>query len=99
MKTLILAIIICMTAAYSFADDTNYCNDAAANAQWQKLVTEKPGDMLLQALHALRIGLCVKVEAGQITVDQATDIFEDMRMALVQRRAAEQAQQKEGKKL
>jgi hypothetical protein len=37
----------------------------------------------MHALHALRIGLCFKVDRGDLTVSQATDIFENMRSALI----------------
>ncbi len=39
--------------------------------------------MQIHALHALRLGLCFKVDRGGLTVKQATDIFESMRRALI----------------
>ncbi|MFV1975154.1 MAG: hypothetical protein ACC651_05360 [Candidatus Scalindua sp.] len=36
----------------------------------------------IQALHALRIGLCFTVDRGELTVSQATEIFENLRSAL-----------------
>ena len=36
--------------------------------------------------HALRIGLCQKVDVDVLTIPEATRIFEDMRQALVERR-------------
>ncbi|WP_153304205.1 hypothetical protein [Desulfovermiculus halophilus] len=41
--------------------------------------------MGIQALHALRIGLCQKVDNDVLTIREATRIFEDMREALVNR--------------
>jgi hypothetical protein len=51
--------------------------------QWEALIQEHPDDMQMHALHALRIGLCFKVDRGDLTVSQATDIFENMRSALI----------------
>lgn len=65
------------------ADETNYCYDLESNQQWDILIQKYPYDMELAALHALRIGLCYKVEKGDISLDQATDIFENVRMQLI----------------
>lgn len=67
----------------------NYCHDPAAEAQWQALVAKRPKDYDLQALHALRIGLCLKVDQGGLTVQEATAIFERARDALIRKREAE----------
>jgi len=40
------------------------------------------------------VGLYIKIETGQITVDQATVISEDKRIALIQQRMAEQDRDK-----
>lgn len=37
----------------------------------------------LQTLHALRLGICLKVERGEITLDEGTIIFEDTRRSLI----------------
>ncbi len=39
--------------------------------------------MQIHALHALRVGLCFKVERCDTTVDEATEIFENMRSTLI----------------
>jgi len=36
------------------------------------------------SLHALRLGLCVKVDRGGINVSQATDIFEMARTSIIE---------------
>jgi len=48
-----------------------------------------PDDMKIQALHALRIGLCQKFDEEHLTIEQTTKIFEAMRMALVKKRELE----------
>ena len=74
-------------------EQPNHCYDADANTEWEALIQKYPGDNQLHALHALRIGLCLKVDRGDITVDEANAIFENMRMALV--RAKERERDKE----
>jgi hypothetical protein len=55
--------------------------------------------MEVQALHAIRIGLCVKVDKGGITLDQATEIFESAREAIIEKRKADEKRQKDKRKL
>ena len=57
------------------ADSSNTCNDPDSWKEWNRLIAKYPQDMTVQALHALRIGLCLKIERGDLTVDQATEIF------------------------
>jgi hypothetical protein len=47
------------------------------------MVQEHPGDLQIHAFHALRLGLCFKVGRGDLTVSLATEIFENMRSALI----------------
>ena len=61
----------------------NYCSDPEANTEWEVLVLKYPADLQIHALHALRMGLCFKVSRGDIDLDQATEIFENMRLALI----------------
>ncbi|MGR3174542.1 MAG: hypothetical protein ACUZ8N_08100 [Candidatus Scalindua sp.] len=64
-------------------EEKNYCNDPEANTEWEVLVLKYPADLQIHALHALRMGLCFKVSRGDIDLDQATEIFENMRLALI----------------
>jgi UDP-N-acetyl-D-mannosaminuronate dehydrogenase len=66
--------------------------------QWEALIQEHPYDMQIHSLHALRLGLCFKVDRGDLTVSQATEIFENMRSALVNAKAEEMEKElEEGK--
>ena len=49
-------------------------------------MAKHPEDIELQTLHALWLGLCQKVERGEVTAAQAIDIFEKARQTLVQQR-------------
>ncbi|MFC1533217.1 hypothetical protein ACFLZG_03070 [Thermodesulfobacteriota bacterium] len=42
--------------------------------------------MDIQTLHALRIGLCAKVERGDLTVQEATLIFESARDSIINKK-------------
>jgi hypothetical protein len=64
-------------------EEKNYCSDPEANTEWEVLVLKYPADLQIHALHALRMGLCFKVSRGDIDLDQATEIFENMRLALI----------------
>ena len=55
------------------------------------MIQKHPGDQDVHTLHALRIGLCVKVDRGDLTVEQATAIFEKARTALVEMSREEEA--------
>jgi hypothetical protein len=46
------------------------------------------------SLHALRIGLCQKVDDEVMTIPEATKIFEDMRKALIKHRSREEMMEK-----
>jgi hypothetical protein len=72
--------------------DGNTCHDAASWQEWQDLLAQSPTDMDLHTLHALRLGLCVKVERGDLQQDEATTIFEDARQALLAQRRVQRLQ-------
>lgn len=42
----------------------NYCQDRESWKEWDTLVQKHPNDMDIQTFHALRIGLCVKIQRG-----------------------------------
>jgi hypothetical protein len=67
----------------------DYCSDPESWEEWEELVEKYPNDSDVQALHALRIGLCLKVERGDLTVEQGTDIFEKALKAILEKKKAE----------
>ena len=87
MKILLVVLFLTLLSpAISFAEPENYCLDQNSWAEWDELVAKNPNDMEIHTLHALRIGLCVKVDRGGITIDQATEIFESAREAIIHKR-------------
>ena len=84
LRRVICAVVLGLaTATPAFAAERNHCHDPAAEAEWQALLAKDPADYRVQALHALRIGLCVKVDRGALTVIEATTVFEKARRSLV----------------
>lgn len=71
---LVLALVFSCSLAYT-EEQTNYCLDKESWKEWEALVKKYPNDNNVQTLHALRVGLCVKIEQGSVTFEQATDIF------------------------
>jgi hypothetical protein len=67
----------------------DYCSDPESWKEWYELIEKYPNDSDIQALHALRIGLCLKVDRGDLTVEQGTDIFEKARKAILEKKKAE----------
>ena len=66
-----------------------YCSDPESWEEWEELIEKYPNDSDVQALHALRIGLCLKVERGDLTVEQGVNIFEKARGAILEKKKAE----------
>lgn len=91
--------ILLFTSTINAEEEKNYCNDPDTNMQWEALVQEHPEDMQIHALYALRLGLCLEVDRGDLTVSQATEIFENMRSALINAKARDMEDElEEGKK-
>ena len=91
-----LFLVFC---SFIYAESENYCHDEKSWKEWEALIEKNPSDMEVQALHALRIGLFAKVDRGQITLEQATEIFESAREAIIQKREEDQKQEEGKRKL
>ena len=73
------------------SEPNNYCHSPESWAEWEELLAQHTHDRGLQTLHALRLGICLKVDRGEITLDDGTALFEEARTALM-------AQQQEAKR-
>ena len=99
-KGLIIVLsLILVFCGFVSAESENYCHDKESWKEWDTLVERNPNDMEVQALHALRIGLCAKVDKGGITIDQAIEIFESAREAIIQKRKEDQKREQDKRKL
>ena len=72
--TLLFALVFSSSLAYT-EEQTNYCLDKESWKEWDDLIKKYPNDDNVQSLHALRLGLCLKIEQGSITFGMATAIF------------------------
>ena len=89
-KRLIIVFTVLFIIAISIrAKEDNYCQDEESWKEWEELVAKYPGDMDIQALHALRLGFCIKVKRGDITTLQATKIFESARNNIINKKSSE----------
>ena len=91
-----LILVLCNLV---YAESENYCNDDQSWKEWDAIVEKNPNDSEVHAHHALRIGLCAKVDRGGITLDQATEIFESAREAIIQKREEDQKREQNRQKL
>jgi hypothetical protein len=87
---LVLLLIFTLSVANPPAiASEGYCSDPESWKEWEELVKKYPNDSDIQTLHALRIGLCLKVERGDLTVEQGVNIFENARKAILKKKQAE----------
>jgi len=87
-------MIVCLLVLPAYAQqEESHCHDPAVWADWNEKAAKWREDKEFQALHALRIGLYVKVEHGHLTVDEATAIFENARNTLIQKRREKRQEQ------
>ena len=93
---LLLGLVFSSSLAYT-EEQENYCLDKESWKEWGALVKKYPNDKDVQTLHAIRLGLCLKVEQGSITFEQATDIFNRAHDMVIQN--AESERERKGPKL
>jgi hypothetical protein len=84
------ALILIIFSGVNLSAEENYCLDKQSWEEWENLIKKYPDDIDIQTLHALRLGLCVKVERGDLSVQQATDIFEKARDNVIEKKKAMQ---------
>lgn len=93
-RLVIFTFIFLAAAIPSFSEEQNYCHDKAAAQEWDALVKKDPNDLALQRLHALRLGICEKIENGSLTLDQGIEMFEREREKVVEERFEENRSRK-----
>ena len=95
---LILISVLVLSYSLGFTEEqTDYCLDKESWKEWDALVQKYPNDENLQALHALRLGLCLKIEQGRITFEMASDIFNRAHEMVIQKAKSER--ERKGPKL
>jgi len=94
----ILLLALVSPCSLGFTEEqTNHCLDKESWKEWEALVQKYPNDKNIQALHALRLGLCVKIERGSITFRMASDIFNRAHEMVIQK--AKSKRERQGPKL
>ena len=93
---LLLGLVFSSSLAYT-EEQENYCLDKESWKKWDDLVRKYPNDDNVQTLHALRLGLCFKIEQGSITFEQAREIFNRAHEMVIQKAKSEQ--ERKGPKL
>ncbi len=92
---LILVVILSCPLAFAVepipkAGPKNYCKDPDSWAEWDALIAKYPHDKDVQTLHVLRVGLCVKIKQGSITLRDAIDLFDRAHNTVFQKKLAKQ---------
>jgi hypothetical protein len=91
---LCLFLLCCSCPAVAQEQETNNYQDPAAWTDWQERVSQHPKDQELHLLYALWMGLCIKVDKGEVPFEDAISLFEHARQALIQQRQEEKRAKK-----
>ena len=101
-KSLLISLFILFTIVlFSFplyAQD-NYCLDKNSWKEWDELALKHPSNKDVQMLHAVRIGLCQKIEDGTISFEVARDAFNHIHETVHKRALEEQKRHLENSQL
>ena len=85
-----IIIVLILSSLFVFyaliTKETSHYGNPKANLKWTALIDKYPDDMPLHTLHALRLGLRMKVERGDINLNEATEIFEKIKKLLIKKK-------------
>jgi|APSaa5957512622_1039677.scaffolds.fasta_scaffold248363_2 hypothetical protein len=95
MKKLIISTILLLSLSCSlYADDSAFCNEPETWKNFESMAKKYPDDVPVQILHALRIGLCVKIDQNSISTTEAINLFNDMLDIVANKRGEIEEQEK-----
>jgi hypothetical protein len=77
-RIIIISILLIFLSFPVYAEDLSFCNDPETWEYFESMTKKYPDDVPLQILHALKIGLCVKIGQNTITETEAINLFNDM---------------------
>lgn len=97
MKYAVLIIVLLLSFSFpAYSDDSKFCNDPPHWEHFNSMVANDPDNIPLQILHALKIGLCVKIDQNSISTQEAIRLFTDMLNTLIDKvDEAEKQEEKE----
>ena len=96
MRNVTLFVLFILSLASATQAETNHCHDQATNKQWEQIRLNHQGEKDVEALYALRVKLCRQVDAGTISVREATEQFEAERERVIRERGSTTAGRKRG---
>ena len=99
MKKIIIIFLFIFFITPALAQDETFCKDKDSWKEWDELIQKYPHDMDIQMLHAVRIGLCKKIEDGSISFKTARDTFNHLHLTVIKKAKKEQNQQLKNKQL
>lgn len=86
----VFGLAICTTTMAGEIE--NYCDDPEKSVEWRELVEKYPGDDSIQILHALRMGLCRKIEAESISFERANRLFRSAHQMVIEKKQSQRNQ-------
>lgn len=75
-RWLLLLLLVASAAWAETPAETNACQAPANRTEWARLLAQNPDDSGLKMRHALRLGLCVKVERREVTADAGSNWYD-----------------------
>lgn len=82
MSRVIFSIIFCRRTR-------KLLQDPDAWKEWDALIKKYQNDRNIQILHALRIGLCAKIDQDSITFEMANDLVNHTHEIIIEKKKAE----------
>ena len=94
IKKFALIFTLSLFFSLAHADGADkFCKDPYIWETFDSLITKHPDDIPIHILHALRIGLCLKIEENSITTSEAIVIFNDMLDTVVEKMEEEDGEE------
>lgn len=76
IHTIAMAVLLSFSSCAVFAENIDYCSDSSASQQWERVVSKYKYFSTWKSLDRLRNGLCLQVERGSISMNEAASLFE-----------------------
>ena len=93
-KLIIISILLLFSCHPLYADDSTFCDDPQKWEYFESMSKKYPDDIPVQILHALKIGLCVKIAQNSISIPEAINLYNDMIDTVANKRGDEEEEKK-----
>jgi hypothetical protein len=82
ISALIVIVLMCLCdASVTLSQDVDFCN--ATDAELNQILHNHPEENDMAVIHALKTGLCVKVDQGHLEMNEASIVFESAAETMV----------------